>query len=35
MGNRARMKIAAHFRLEGEIDRYLALYRSLVAARGG
>ena len=35
MGNRARMKIAAHFRLEGEIDRYLALYRGLVAARGG
>ena len=35
MGNRARMKIAAHFRLEGEIDRYLALYRGLVARRGG
>ena len=35
MGHRARMKIAAHFRLEGEIDRYLALYRGLIAARGG
>jgi glycosyltransferase involved in cell wall biosynthesis len=35
MGHRARMKIAAHFRLEGEIDRYLALYRDLVAGRGG
>lgn len=35
LGHRARMKIAMHFRLEGEIDRYLTLYRSLVAARGG
>ena len=35
MGHRARRKIAAHFRLEGEIDRYLALYRDLVAGRGG
>ena len=35
MGHRARMKIAAHFRLEGEIDSYLALYRGLVAGRGG
>ena len=35
MGHRARMKIAAYFRLEGEIDKYLALYRDLVAARGG
>jgi L-malate glycosyltransferase len=35
MGHRARTKIAAHFRLEGEIDSYLALYRGLVAGRGG
>ncbi len=35
MGHRARMKIATHFRLEGEIDKYLALYRTLVAARRG
>lgn len=35
MGHRARMKIAAHFRLEGEIGSYLALYRGLVVARGG
>jgi glycosyltransferase involved in cell wall biosynthesis len=35
MGNRARMKIASQFRLEGEIDRYLALYRDVVAGRGG
>jgi glycosyltransferase involved in cell wall biosynthesis len=35
MGNRARMKIATQFRLEGEIDRYLALYRDLVASLGG
>jgi len=27
------MKIAAHFRLEGEIDKYLALYRNLSRAR--
>jgi len=35
MGHRARRKIAAHFRLEGEVDRYLALYRDLGAGRGG
>jgi glycosyltransferase involved in cell wall biosynthesis len=34
MGNRARMKIASQFRLEDEIDRYLALYREVVAGRG-
>ena len=35
MGHRARMKIAAQFRREGEIDRYLTLYRGLVAGREG
>lgn len=35
MGHRARRKIAARFRLEGEIDGYLALYRRLVAVRKG
>jgi glycosyltransferase involved in cell wall biosynthesis len=35
MGHRARRKIAAHFRLEGEVDGYLALYRDLAAGRGG
>lgn len=34
MGHRARMKIASQFRLEGEIDKYLALYRDLVGGGG-
>jgi glycosyltransferase involved in cell wall biosynthesis len=35
MGHRARMKSATQFRLEGEIGKYVALYRDLVAAQGG
>lgn len=35
LGRRAKQKIAAHFKLEGEIGGYLALYRSLVAGEGG
>ena len=35
LGHRARMKIALHFRLDGEIDRHLSLYRSLVAGGRG
>lgn len=34
MGRRARVKIATQFRLEGEIGRYLELYRGLVIGRG-
>jgi glycosyltransferase involved in cell wall biosynthesis len=34
MGHRARMKIASQFRLEGEIGKYLALYRDLVGGGG-
>jgi glycosyltransferase involved in cell wall biosynthesis len=33
LGSRARDKIAREFRLGGEIDAYLRLYRSLLAAR--
>jgi glycosyltransferase involved in cell wall biosynthesis len=35
MGHRARMKSATQFRLEGEIGKYLALFRELVAGGGG
>lgn len=35
LGVRAKQKIAAQFRLEGEIDGYLALYRSLINGEGG
>lgn len=35
LGLRAKQKIGAQFKLEGEIDGYLALYRSLVAGEGG
>jgi len=31
MGRRARSTAVTQFRLEGEIDNYLALYRSVVA----
>jgi glycosyltransferase involved in cell wall biosynthesis len=34
MGRRAQRKAAAHFRLEGEIGQYLALYRELVSGGG-
>ena len=34
MGRRAQRKATAHFRLEGEIDQYLALYRELVSSGG-
>lgn len=34
MGHRAQMKIASRFRLEGEIRKYLALYRDLVGGGG-
>lgn len=33
LGRRAQEKVAGQFRLEGEIDAYLALYKSLLAAR--
>jgi glycosyltransferase involved in cell wall biosynthesis len=34
MGRRARMKIATQFRLEGEIGKYLDVYRSLTTGKG-
>jgi glycosyltransferase involved in cell wall biosynthesis len=34
MGRRARMKIATQFQLEGEIGKYLDVYRGLVIGRG-
>ena len=34
MGRRAQSKTTTHFRLEGEIGQYLALYRELISGRG-
>jgi len=34
MGRRARVKIATQFPLEGEIGKYLDVYRGLVTGKG-
>lgn len=34
MGRRARVKIATQFRLEGEIGKYLDVYRGLTTGKG-